>query len=473
MAEGTVSTGGIGADPTSVTDASELLAGQMVGEYAILGPLGAGGMGRVYSAEHPVIAKKAAIKVLHPELSVNKEAVDRFVQEARSVNQIGHPNIVDIFSFGTLPDGRNYFVMEWLRGESLRDRVERQRMPVPDVLAILETITLPLEAAHEQGIVHRDLKPDNVFLVDIKDDRPQVKLLDFGIAKLMGTQGMQRTQTGNMLGTPGYMSPEQARGENVDYRTDIYALGAVAFELLTGELPFVASNAADMIAHHLLQPPRSAHALDPTVPPELDALVVRMLAKAPHERPSLDQIRNEMRALRMLSPASPYRPTPPPLLTPTPFPAPFPAATPYPPPSQLVASQGHTSAPMPTLPPAEKRSRGWLLGLGLLVVLGAAGAAVVMVSSRESVDTKAISAPPASDPTSVETRTLEAKPVETKPVETKPVETKPIETKPVETRAEKQTDHKHTPTKHDTAKKSPTGVTGSGSAEPFDPDAPM
>src|SRR5262245_42627048 len=191
-------------EATEIQDSSDLMPGMMVGEYRIEGPLGAGGMGRVYSAIHPVIAKRAAIKVLHPELSVNKEAVDRFVQEARSVNQIGHPNIVDIFSFGKLPDGRNYFVMEWLRGESMRDRIKRGQIPLHDAIAILETITLPLEAAHANGIVHRDLKPDNVFLVDIRDDRPQVKLLDFGIAKLMGAQGLQRTQTGNMLGTPAY-----------------------------------------------------------------------------------------------------------------------------------------------------------------------------------------------------------------------------------------------------------------------------
>src|SRR5688500_17856866 len=203
-----VDTVGIGSEPTVNVDTSEQQAGQMFGEYLILGPLGQGGMGRVYSAEHPVIAKKAAIKVLHPELSVNKEAVDRFAQEARSVNQIGHPNIVDIFSFGSLPDGRNYFVMEWLRGETLRDRLKRQPLAITDVLAILETISLPLEAAHEKGIVHRDLKPDNVFLVEVRDERPIVKLLDFGIAKLMGDRGgLQRTQTGNMLGTPAYISP--------------------------------------------------------------------------------------------------------------------------------------------------------------------------------------------------------------------------------------------------------------------------
>src|SRR3954471_5448371 len=179
-----VSTGGLARiDPRNTYD---LAVGEMVGEYRVEGELGRGGMGRVYAATHPVIAKRAAIKVLHPELSVNTEAVERFIQEARSVNQIGHPNIVDIFAFGTLPDGRSYFVMEWLRGESLHTRIERERLPIAEALVMLETITVALEAAHEKGIVHRDLKPDNVFLVEVKGDRPQVKLLDFGIAKLSG-----------------------------------------------------------------------------------------------------------------------------------------------------------------------------------------------------------------------------------------------------------------------------------------------
>src|SRR5262245_48325135 len=160
-------------------------------------------MGRVYAAIHPVIGKRAAVKVLRPELSKNREAVERFIQEARAVNQIGHPNIVDIFAFDRLPDGRCFYVMELLRGESLRDRLRRGPLALVDALAILDTITVALEAAHDKSIVHRDLKPDNVFLVDVKSDRPQVKLLDFGIAKLLSPDDsrLERTRTGNLLGT--------------------------------------------------------------------------------------------------------------------------------------------------------------------------------------------------------------------------------------------------------------------------------
>jgi eukaryotic-like serine/threonine-protein kinase len=289
----TVSTGGM---TRGAAGGAALATGMLVGEYQLGEPIGEGGMGRVYAATHPVIAKRAAIKVLHTELSANAEAVERFIQEARSVNQIGHPNIVDIFSFGTLPDGRCYFVMEWLRGESLRQRLSRMRVPIGQALAFIETIAVALEAAHENGIVHRDLKPDNIFLVEVKGAAPQVKLLDFGIAKLLGTEAarIERTRTGNLLGTPAYMSPEQARGHMVDHRTDIYALGCVAYELFTGSSPFPADNAADMIAKHLMEPPPSALQANPQLSPELDALVTSMLAKDANLRPTLAQIREQV-----------------------------------------------------------------------------------------------------------------------------------------------------------------------------------
>ena len=489
----TVGTGGMGSEPTATIDAADLLEGQMVGEYRILGPLGQGGMGRVYSAEHPVIAKKAAIKVLHPELSVNKEAVDRFVQEARSVNQIGHPNIVDIFSFGSLPDGRNYFVMEWLRGESLRDRLKRQPLTITDALAILETISLPLEAAHEKGIVHRDLKPDNVFLVDVRDERPIVKLLDFGIAKLMGDRGgLQRTQTGNMLGTPAYISPEQARAEGVDHRTDIYALGAMAFELLTGKMVFAATNAADMIAQHLYQEPRAASSLNPQVPPQLDALLKRMLAKDANDRPTLAQVRAELRAIRMqlggvLTPAHgthlPHTPPHGVQMTPSGM------YTPYPPhsmpPHQSMPPQHHSMppqhqsmppmavAPAPTMPSAPVRKSKLPFVVALLLVLGGIGAAVIVMNSKQDqpAETSPAPAPVEMKATPVETAPVEPKPAEAKPAETPAAEIKPAEvTKPAAettaTETTKSTERKRKRTRTKTG-------TGSGATKPFDPDAPM
>jgi serine/threonine-protein kinase len=277
----------------------DLEAGAMVGEYQVDGLLGAGGMGKVYAATHPLIGKRAAIKVLHPALSIDPDAVERFVQEARAVNQIGHPNIVDIFAFGALPDGRCYFVMEQLRGESLSARIDRAELPLEDVLSILDSIAIALDAAHRKGIVHRDLKPDNVFLAEVEGARPAVKLLDFGIAKLTGADtGTRRTQTGNVMGTPAYISPEQARGQGVDHRTDLYAFGAVAYELLTGDLVFPATNAADMLAQHLFTPPPSVRTRRPEIDPELDALIASLLAKDANDRPTLEQAREALRGCR-------------------------------------------------------------------------------------------------------------------------------------------------------------------------------
>jgi serine/threonine-protein kinase len=275
-----------------------LVRGMMVGEYRIESKLGEGGMGCVYGAIHPVIAKRAAIKILHPEFSAKPDIVERFIQEARSVNQIGHPNIVDIFSFGALPDGRPYLAMEYLNGESLRTRLRRRRLPMREVFDVVETISNALAAAHGAGIVHRDLKPDNIFLVEGTWGGARVKLLDFGVAKLLGDDKPIHTRTGNLLGTPAYMSPEQARGRAVDHRTDIYALGALFFEMLTGALPFPAKNTADMLSSHLHTPPPSPRTRNSTVPPELDRLVLAMMAKDPNARPTLSDVCGVIARLR-------------------------------------------------------------------------------------------------------------------------------------------------------------------------------
>jgi tRNA A-37 threonylcarbamoyl transferase component Bud32 len=332
--------------------------GAMVGEYRIEGVLGEGGMGTVYAAVHPVIAKRAAVKILKPELSVNRDAVERFAQEARAVNQIGHPNIVDIFAFGTLPDGRCYYVMEWLRGPSLAARLARGRLPMPEALAILDTIAVALAAAHEAGIVHRDLKPDNVFLTEVKGAAPTVKLLDFGIAKLLGTDElrMEKTRPGNLMGTPAYMSPEQARGYGVDHRTDLYAFGALAFELVTGAPVFEADNVADMIAQHLVAPPRPARALNPAVPPPLDALIQRLLAKDAAGRPSLDEVREVLRVCAHQT--SLYDTAP-----------------------GAVAVVAPQTGEVTAAAPPRARSRGWIIALTALAVFGAAVGGLALARS--------------------------------------------------------------------------------------------
>jgi serine/threonine protein kinase len=278
--------------------------GTLVGEFQIEGLLGEGGMGHVYLAVHPLIAKRAAIKVLRPELSRDPQMLERFVLEARAVNEIQHPNIVDIFAFGALDDGRHYFVMECLRGTSLRTLLEAGRIPLNDACEILTAISNALAASHAIGIVHRDLKPDNVFLTEIKDSPNRiVKLLDFGIAKLVqGNDRMDQTATGVFIGTPMYASPEQSRGDRVDHRTDLYALGVMAFELLTGRLPFEGNTGTEIAAKHLLEPAPSIMKLVPNIPRRLARLVDGMLEKDPARRPRLEDVREAFRDVAAMPP---------------------------------------------------------------------------------------------------------------------------------------------------------------------------
>jgi serine/threonine-protein kinase len=269
----------------------DLVEGSPVGEYEIQTQIGEGAMGTVYSAVHPLIGKKVAIKVLKPELCANQGSIDRFVQEAQAINQIGHPNIVDVFMLSELPDGRAFFVMEWLQGEDLKARLARGPMTVADTCDILDGIARALDAAHAKGIVHRDLKPDNVFLHQVDNGPLMVKLLDFGIAKLVRvTPGQEKTQTGNMLGTPRYISPEQARGIQVDHRSDIYSLGVMAYEMLAGRPPFQGESAMDLVVKHLGEPPPPLSQFT-KVPKSLEQCVMRMLEKDPSRRPTLEEVR--------------------------------------------------------------------------------------------------------------------------------------------------------------------------------------
>ena len=279
----------------------DLAPGTVVGEYRVEHKLGEGGMASVYAAIHPLIGKRAAIKVMSPRLSADAAAVARFALEARAVNRIGHPNIVDVFSFGQLPDGRSYFVMEWLQGETLYERMLKQHGPLPldDVVHILDQICDALEAAHEAGIVHRDLKPANVFLCPVRGRRDAVKLLDFGVAKLVcqePTPGW--TSAGMVVGTPEYVSPEQARGRDVDARSDLYSLGVMAYEMVLGRPPFLSDNPADAIEMHLGATPPRPSILWPAIPPPLETLLRRLLAKRPEERATLAEIRATLAAIR-------------------------------------------------------------------------------------------------------------------------------------------------------------------------------
>ena len=266
----------------------DLAPGMVVGEYRIESKLGEGGFGSVYRATHPLIGKAAAIKVLHRKFSSDPAMVSRFIAEARAVNQIRHRSIIDIFSFGSLADGRQYYVMELLDGMTFEDYLNREgRLDCARAIPILREVGRALDAAHQAGIAHRDLKPENIFLTFDEDGVIHPKLLDFGIAKLLGdSTHSHKTQTGTMMGTAYYMSPEQCRGVDVDHRTDIYSFGCMVFQTLTGELPFGGDSQMDVLVKHLNEMPRPMSAVCPAVPSQLDEPVLAMLAKDAADRPS-------------------------------------------------------------------------------------------------------------------------------------------------------------------------------------------
>jgi len=281
------------------SNAVELAPGTRVGDYVVGEKLGEGGMGTVFAGVHPVIGKKVAIKLLNAGLSDDPLIVQRFVQEARAVNQIGHRNIVDIFAFGQLESGRHYCVMEFLQGCSLQRRLEMDPpLTYAEVLTILVEVLTALQAAHDAGIVHRDLKPDNLFLVEGKNGERSVKLLDFGIAKLTRRgDELGQTRTGVPLGTPRYMSPEQCRGRAVDARADLYAMGVIMFQVFTGRLPFRGPDYIDTVNGHL-----SGTAPLPSdfaeVPAAVEALIMQCLEKEPDRRPQrADGLREKLLAM--------------------------------------------------------------------------------------------------------------------------------------------------------------------------------
>jgi serine/threonine protein kinase len=257
--------------------------GQTIGNYRLTARLGEGGMGVVYLAEHPVIGKKVALKAIHPELSRNAEVVSRFVTEAKSVNQIGHEHIVDIADFGTTPGGEFYFIMEYLQGESLADRLKREgHLDATKAMVIGAQIADALDSSHEHGIIHRDLKPENIFLVARGGSKDFVKVLDFGLAKLTDTEEKvsHKTRAGSVMGTPYYMAPEQCEGKTeIDHRADIYSLGVLLFEMLTGKVPFGGDGYGEIIVKHITMPPPSVRSLVPELTPELDLILFRALAK--------------------------------------------------------------------------------------------------------------------------------------------------------------------------------------------------
>jgi serine/threonine protein kinase len=279
------------------------MIGHKIGSYKIVGQLGSGGMGEVFEAVHEKLQRRAAIKVLHPHVARAPEMAARFRNEARAVNIIRHPGVVDIYEHGQLEDGTVYIVMEYLEGQSLGDYVTQHgRVSESQVVVLCQQIASALAAAHNKNIIHRDLKPDNVMLVTdpAVPGGVRAKLLDFGIAKMLGDtvdrpSQQTQTRTGALMGTPVYMSPEQCRGAGgVGDRSDVYSLGVVMFHILVGSPPFQAVGTGELMAKHMSELPPRLHDVAPEVSEPLAQLVDSMLRKEPAERPSMGEIELEL-----------------------------------------------------------------------------------------------------------------------------------------------------------------------------------
>ena len=265
--------------------------GRVIANHRLVAEIGSGGMGRVYYAEHTVIGRRAAIKILNPAISRDAAITSRFLNEAKAVNEIRHPNVVEITDLGNEGD-LHYIVMQFLEGETLGERLERAKvLDEPSALRMARQISSALGAAHERNIIHRDLKPDNVFLTNHPDFPDYVKVLDFGIAKLRGVgNALQATEAkltrvGTVLGTPGYMSPEQCRGASeIDARSDIYALGVMLYQMLTGQLPFISDNVMEVMIAQVTTPPVPPVSLQPALSPHVNAAILRAMEKDPARR---------------------------------------------------------------------------------------------------------------------------------------------------------------------------------------------
>jgi serine/threonine protein kinase len=372
------------------------MLGTVIGSYRITKKLGEGGMGAVYLAEHSLIGRQAAIKVLLPQLSARQDIVNRFFNEARAATAISDGGIVQIFDFGYHTDGSAYIVMEFLDGEALDVRLTRLgRLHPVDALRIARQIASSLAAAHGKGIVHRDLKPENVFLVRDHEvaGGERVKILDFGIAKLTDDQpGKIKTHTGALMGTPVYMSPEQCRGAgDLDHRSDIYALGCVLYHLLVGRPPFDGEGIGEIIAMHLRETAVPASTKVPGIPTEVDGILAHCLAKSPDERfQNMTDVANAIgHLLQYIAPGSvsaqhvvPYTAGSTPLPsygTQPPGSRPGTAPPPTVTPTTLGASAGAVTGAVP--PP--KSSRGPLIAVVGLLFAAGAGATFALTRSGE------------------------------------------------------------------------------------------
>jgi serine/threonine protein kinase len=420
--------------PAARADDPENRIGSTLGAYKVLELLGKGGMGYVYRAEHAKLGREVALKLLRGDYAKRRDAVLRFFQEAKTVNRVRHRNIVDVTDFVELDDGTTFIIMEFLRGQSL-GKWARTGIDMPRALAVLVQICDGLGAAHAVGVVHRDLKPDNVIVVPTSDGAELVKLLDFGVAKLLNRDDHEdlgfQTAAGSVIGTPAYMSPEQAGGMLVDHRSDIYSLGAIMYELFCGQPMFRGRSFGEYVRKHLTEVPVPPHqtAGGAHIEPALEALILKSLAKDPNERfanilelrdgllhllggiethpPSYaalaqSSIRPAQLAAMTQLPGTHGLPLPAPMVTTMPTPPGHVSQTSHPGATGFTGQTGVGSVPsiyagysMPeTMPPPEPATPWWVwfVGGAFAVGLGIAGA-LWYASSTEPAPSQPVAAP--------------------------------------------------------------------------------
>jgi serine/threonine-protein kinase len=387
---------------TMVPTGDDLLLGQTVGVYRVARLLGIGGMGRVYKGVHPTIGSRVAIKVLSRECSDRRDLVDRFFSEAKAVNLIRHESIVNVLDLATLPDGRPYIVMEYLDGAPLSLIIERaqqagQPLPLGGIARLVAEVLDALAAAHAKGIVHRDLKPDNIFVTP----QGRAKVLDFGIAKLQPELGGSSTHTGSLLGTPHYMSPEQASGRPVDARADIYAAGVILFECATLQKPFTADSLFDLLRKHVEVPPPSPRAIRRDMPVGMEQVIFAAMAKAPDQRfASAQAMSMALQHATAQLPPEAWAPI---------QPGRSPTSGGWSPTPPASWAQRGTATPTPTTQTAgqvatvrdRKKGKGVWIALGAIVLVGGGVTAAVLASgggSQQPKTEEAKQTPPAPPP---------------------------------------------------------------------------
>jgi serine/threonine protein kinase len=421
-----------GSGPHLAAAGPDPMVGQILdGRYRLVDKLGEGGMGEVYRAEHVHIEKRVAIKLLRNEILTNQEAVSRFRQEARSASSIGHKNIIAIEDFGQLPDGRIYLAMELLQGTPLSDLILTPVSPERLVNIMIQT-GHGLAAAHKKGIIHRDMKPENIFVTVTGDGDDVPKLLDFGIAKVSGADGNNHlTRTGTIFGTPFYMAPEQALGQNVDARADVYAMGVIMYETFCGAVPFQGESFMGILTQHITAEPkppsRMAAEHGKVIPPGIEEIILRAMRKDQEQRyQNMDELVQALVvAYRGLAGAgmSSYMHahpvsgghSPPPgsmpvraAATPMPYQQHADSSSPYhmphPPPSGGYAPPHQPLTPLPMSPADSismpRRSKAPLIAVILLLLLGGGGAAAYFLFFNKQEDdssTTAKNTPPPVD----------------------------------------------------------------------------